>query len=1172
MRVQRSFIVPNFAVMVSLLFLFAYFGVAAPPGIKPAASDGQPLNFDFENGTLKDWTATGDAFDKQPVQGDALMARAAGKSEHQGDYWAGTFEFNGDKAQGTLTSVPFKVTHPYAGFLVGGGSGNGTRVELVYSDTKKVFFKARGNQSESLRWVVVDMRPDQGREIFIRLVDTETGTWGHINFDNFEFYASDPTVLVSPRHDGIYQYSSRTWQSSDGLPHNSVFAVLQTRDRYIWVGTPQGLARFDGLRFKAFTPQNPGTSQGQSIRLLHETKDGALWIAPEGGGLLSFKQGAFSKEVPEVASPVKCLFGSRDGALWIGTTNGVARYQNGKTTWLTVSNGLAGNVILSIAEGQDGSFWFGSDGGITKITGSVAESFREYRGFPMKHIRALVCARDNTLWFGTSGGGVGRMKNGALDFFTKSDGLADNFVTTISEDRRGTLWIGTMSGLSRRAGERFITEVNREGTSFETVFSFVEDHEGDLWVGTKEGLNQLQPKAFQAFTKDQKVPHNNIMAVCEDRAGTVWAATWGGGLCGLRDGEVTVHNRSNGPLDDVILSVHESRDGSLWLGTDFDGGIYRFKDGAFTHFTKEEGLLDPAVRVLCEDRNGTLWIGTRQALCSMRDGKFERFTTADGLAGNIIRAIYEDKEGSLWIGTNDGLTRRRDGKFTSFTIKDGLSTNRVVSFYEDAENLWIGTEGGGLNRLPRASNYSTALTLPFKSYTTAQGLFSDTIFEILEDDRGYFWMSCFSGIFRVQKQALHDFDHGKLQTIPCASFGKTDGMSSVQCNGVGKPAGWKGRDGKLWFPTTRGVVEADPSAIRENDPAPRIVIEDIIAAKTPVTPSRRTGPLTIPAGKGDLELNYAALSFRAPEKNRFKYKLEGMDTEWVDAGSRRTAYYNNIKPRAYTFRVKGCNNDGVWNETDATLEFVILPHFWQTRWFIGFIAVMAVGTVAGVARYVTWRKVRGKLLMLEQQHAVERERTRIARDMHDDLGARLTEILMLSNLAKASPENKRHVEKISGSANEVVRSLDAMVWAVDPGKDSLESLVFYLQEYAELFMGLSPIRCRLDIPDELPHHPVASEVRHNIFMVIKEALNNAVKYSEATEIAIRVSVSDDRLLIVIEDNGKGFDLNVVSPSSNGLTNMEKRMKAIHGAFRVSSHPGGGTRVEISLSPDHFGGR
>ena len=357
----------------------------------------------------------------------------------------------------------------------------------------------------------------------------------------------------------------------------------------------------------------------------------------------------------------------------------------------------------------------------------------------------------------------------------------------------------------------------------------------------------------------------------------------------------------------------------------------------------------------------------------------------------------------------------------------------------------------------------------------------------------------------------------------------------------------------------------DPDSIRETDPAPRVLVEDIVVDRESPIVANRHDSLVIPAGKRDLEFNYAALSYRSPEKNHFKYKLEGLDFGWIDAGNRHAAYYNNIRPGNYVFRVAGCNSDGIWSEADGTLALVLLPHFWQTQWFSALIALATVSAVAGVARYVTWRKVRGKLMVMEQQNAIERERSRIARDMHDDLGARLTEIVLLSNLAQTTLENQKHVSKISVSANEVVRNLDAMVWAVDPGKDSLENLVFYLQEYVDVFLGITPIRCRLNIPDQLPNIPVASEVRHNIFMVVKEVLNNALKYSAATEISLAVRVDDDRLTIVIEDNGRGFDMEGVSPSSNGLANMKKRMDGIAGIISINSKPGQGTRIRLSIS-------
>ncbi|MDB6025451.1 MAG: putative two-component system sensor kinase [Verrucomicrobiales bacterium] len=974
------------------------------------------------------------------------------------------------------------------------------------------------------------------------------GTW--------RIYSQEKTS----RRSEMRQYGSRRWQTQDGLPHNAVSTVLQTHDGYLWLGTQRGLARFDGARFAVFNPQNTPELKGQIIRSLCQTRDDTLWIGTEDGGLSVLKEGQFSRSPVAQDRSVKTLLESSDGSLWIGTTNGLGCFKNGQSTWFTKTNGLSNNIILALSEDHSGNVWIGANSGLTRYKDKVFERYNDPWGFLTNSVRALFCDHENNLWVGLGGGGLARLNKDGFKVFRAQDGVTDGFITAIFEDSRHELWVGTMGGLFRRTGEKFVPEHNHEGAAYDAVFRLYEDKEGNVWLGTKEGLSQLRFKPFEAYTKQQGLSHNNAMSLCEGSEGTIWTTTWGGGLSGLKNGKVVIYNGANSPVYDLLLSVCPARDGSLWLGGDHNGGLFHFKDGTFIHYGNAEGIVDPAIRVIYEDRQGQLWIGTTGALYLMRDGKFQRFDTADGLAGKIIRAIYEDQQGNLWIGTSDGLTRRSNGMFSTFTIKDGLSANPVLSIYEDRErNLWIGTDGGGLNRFKDGK---------FTAYTTKQGLFNDSISEILEDDREYLWMSCFSGVFRVKKKDLDDFDRGKIETISCASYGHTDGMSSAQCNGVSKPAGWKGKDGRLWFPTTRGVVVVDPNSIAENDTPPQIVVENMIADKKDLTLSRGANNLIIPPGKGDLEFHYTALSFRVPEKNRFKYKLEGVDSEWVDAGTRRVAYYNNLNPRAYTFRVIGCNNDGSWNQSGATLTFVLRPHFWQTSWFIGLIALTAVGMVAGSVRYITWKKLQGKLLRLEHQHAIEKERTRIAQDMHDDLGARLTEILMLSNAAAnsdgAESEITIRARKVAGAAGELVRNLDGIVWAVNPKNDSLESLTLYLCEYVQRFLSSTSIRCQWDISSDLPSADLSSEARHNIFLVFKEALNNAVKHSGASQIQIRLQVEQSNLLLSIEDNGKGFSVGEESESGNGLINMNERLRKIGGQFQLQSKPGAGTRITLRV--------
>ncbi len=972
------------------------------------------------------------------------------------------------------------------------------------------------------------------------------------------FRPSDGTWRISdgggsPGERERQQFNSHQWQTENGLPHNSVSTAIQTRDKYLWLGTPKGLVRFDGARFTVFNSQNTRELKDSAIRSLCETRDGTLWIAPEKGGLICLKKRMFAQNLSSDIR-VTTLFESHDGVLWIGTTNGLLRYKDGRSTSFTKKDGLVDNQVLAISEDHNGHLWIGTSGGLSRYKDKFEENYTEKNGLPVNSVRALFCDRQDNLWIGTGGGGLVWFRQG--HFINMRNGLSDRFISAIFGDSSGKLWVGTLSGLWHREGKRFVPDLNYEGTSYGTIFCMTEDTEGGLWLGTKEGLTLLQAKAFKTY-KEQDISRNNVMSVCEDGKGTMWVATWGGGLSRLRNGKTVTYNRANSPLYDVLLSMCESRDGSLWLGGDFEGGLFQFKDGTFTRYGRPEGIIDSAIRVIYEDRRGGLWLGTSGALYLRQNGKFQRFTTADGLASNTIRAICEDDQGDLWIGTNDGLSRRNNGTFSNFTIRDGLSANQVRSIYEDRErNLWIGTEGGGLNRFKNGK---------FTAYTTKQGLFSDSISEVLEDDRGNLWMSCFSGVFRVKKKDLDDLDRGKVQTIPCASYGNGDGMSSVQCNGVSKPAGWRAKDGRLWFPTTRGVVVVDPNSIRENNSPPSVVVEDIIANKRKLSPSNG---LTIPPGKGDLEFHYTALSFRAPQKNRFKYKLEGVDSDWVDAETRRVAYYNNIKPGEYAFRVIGCNNEGLWNEVGSNVTFTLLPHFWQTNWFLGLAALAATGGIAGVARYVTWRRVQGKLQRLEQQHAVEKERTRIAQDMHDDLGAHLTRITLLSELAqrdaRVAEKVATHTAQISETARNLVQGMDEIVWAVNPHNDNLPRLVSYLFQYAEKFFSGTPVRCRFDRPTSLPNCPLRAEVRHNLFLATKEALNNALKHSSASEVWLRVSLTDSRMQILIEDNGRGISEERMREFGNGLANMKRRMEDVNGEFQLTSQPEKGTIVSIAI--------
>ncbi len=469
----------------------------------------------------------------------------------------------------------------------------------------------------------------------------------------------------------------------------------------------------------------------------------------------------------------------------------------------------------------------------------------------------------------------------------------------------------------------------------------------------------------------------------------------------------------------------------------------------------------------------------------------------------------------------------------------------------------------------------------FDAYTTRQGLWSDEIFEILKDDHGWLWMSSPKGVFRVNKQNLAQFDRRQSAAIASIAYGKADGLESIQCTGVAKPAAWKSRDGRLWFATTKGVVVTDPNAgLGLNEQPPPVRIEEVLADKRPLDLKGQQGPIRVGSGRGELEFHYTALSFPIPEKNRFKYKLEGVDPEWVEAGARRVAYYNNLRPGTYRFRVMACDNDGVWSTAGSELALALMPHFWQTWWFLSSTALFGVAAAGGTVRYNTRKKVQRELKRLEQQNAIEQERTRIARDMHDEIGAKLTKISFLGALAKRKldvpHEAGKQIDKMSSTAREMIGALDEIVWAVNPANDTLDHLATYLCRYAAEFFENSPILCQFDIPAQLPHRRLSTDVRHNVFLAVKEALNNALKHSSATNLRLQISAPANICEIVIKDNGRGFCAGK-APSTNGasaevrsvrigngLANMQQRLATIGGQCLVESQTGQGTRIVFTV--------
>ncbi len=976
----------------------------------------------------------------------------------------------------------------------------------------------------------------------------------------------------------VWEFTARAWQVDEGLPDNLVQAIAQTPDGYLWVGTRAGLARFDGVQFSKFDTRTTPAIKNSSITALYAGGDGALWIGTGGGGLVRLKDGMFThygRADGLAGEDVRVISESKDGSLWIGTTTGMTRYRSGKFENYTHKDGLLSDAVGCIYQDHYGNLWIATGKGLNRLKKDGAmDAFTMPNGLPNDSVRVISQDHGGRIWIGSNNGLLWYDQYWTNHFYAYNTkyGLSDTFVSAICEGRDGNFWVGTYSGLNRFHDGRFYAQLDSEGLPFSRVNALLEDSEGDLWVGTQEGLIRLARKCFFTYTKQQGLSHNNIMSVLQKRDGSMCIGTWGGGLDLLRGEEVTAYAPTNRLSQDLILSLCEGRDGSIWVGADFDGGLTRLLDGTATHFGGQDGLIDARIQVLHEDRAGNLWVGTGQGLSCLKHGKFVNYTVRDGLAGNDVRAILEDKAGDLWFGTGGGLSRLRDGRFTAFGPEDGLSPDTVISLYEDGEGvLWFGTDGAGLGKYRNGQ---------FTAYRQRQGLFSDVIFSILEDDQGGFWMSSPQGVFRVARKDLDALDHGRLKAVSSVVYGKSDGMESPQCNGSGKPSAWKSTDGRLWFPTTKGLATVDPKNLLKNPARPRICVEQLLADRKPLlddapdaTPPGAPPTVTVPPGRGELEFHYTAPILSAPEKARFKYKLDGIDPDWTDAGSRRIAHYNNVPPGRYRFQVAVCIPDGVWLDGGATLGLVLQAHFWNTWWFQTLAVLLAVASASGAALYGARRRMKRKLEALEQRNAIERERGRIARDIHDDLGSSLTRIMLLGERVEERLERSEdvadQVRKIVNSARHTVQAVDEIVWAVNPENDTLDGLISYIGHYADELFEDSTVSLRLEVPMELPAIVLPAEVRHNLFLVVKEALHNVLKHSRASQVQVRVSATTTSLEFEIRDNGRGFDPGAPQ-SGNGLHNMRRRTEALNGRFEIATPAGGGATLKITLALDRLG--
>lgn len=957
-------------------------------------------------------------------------------------------------------------------------------------------------------------------------------------------------------------YNIRLWQIEEGLPHNIVQAITQTADGYLWVGTREGLARFDGIKFQKISlmPERPLVSVSE----LHQDRDGVLWIGTEESGLFSLTSDSLKRYKRcdgAINYPVHELVESSDGSIWFTSLRQIYRCSQGTME----ESAKLSRIQTGLCTDQNKAAWF-VDSGLLRLDFPASKIVAQ-KANPSLFGRSIFCDPDGTFWVGTDGNLV-KVYQGQTTPYRKGDGPLGK-IGKILRDSSGVLWVGSYGGLSRFQNGQFIGL----GEPYR-IYALYEDREKNLWVGSEEGLSCVTPKMFRTITQKDGLSFNTVVSVCASRDGSIWISSWGGGLNHLVDGKITTLTASNGLSSDYIMAMTEGHDGSLWAGADYHGALNRYNKGNIAIYGREAGFKvnsSSATTALYEDENSVLWIGSRESL-QCWDGKhFSTMPIDDGTGQDtVVNAIVGGSNGEIWIGTDGGLRRLQSGLMQNCAKTNPALGCPILSLYRDEQGcLWCGTKGSGLLRLKGNGS--------LEQFTSSCGLFSDVIYSVLEDDQTNLWLNSSRGIFRVEKTQLDEVANRIRDTLTSIHYGKADGiLSSGQYHDVTQPAACKSRDGRLWFRTTQGVTVVDPKKIKKNVNPPPVVIQEVLADHRPINAETLTldKHLVVRPGRGDLEIRYGALSYSAPEKNRFRYRMLGVNPNWVEVGFRRISSYSNLRPGKYRFEVIACNESGIWSNNATSIDLTLEPHLWQTWWFTTLLILTAIGMVAGLSRYITWQRIQRKLVRLQYENAVERERTRIARDMHDELGAKLTRVSFQGDIAKRcagnSSETQERLAKISETARDLILSLDQIVWAVAPENDSLENLANYICRYLSDVAADSPIECKLKIPIQLPACRLSTEIRHNVFLSVKEAVNNAFKHSGATEIVITMTIYPKSAEITITDNGHGIPLPPASTDAarpkrtgRGLTNLRERMASIHGTFAFES-TSKGTTVHLTL--------
>jgi signal transduction histidine kinase/ligand-binding sensor domain-containing protein len=941
-------------------------------------------------------------------------------------------------------------------------------------------------------------------------------------------------------------YTSRVWQMQDGLPEQTVQAFAQTKDRYLWIGTTGGLLRFDGVRLVLFDRDNTPAFNENNIFGLTVTTDDTLWVATEGGGLIRYKDGlfrSFSGKDGLLNDFVRTVYQDSKGQIWIGTDNGLFQFRGGRIERVDNSNGMPPIAVHAIHEDLQGRLWAGGSK-LLCLNGGTYQEYRLAGEGSQNRVKSITQTRDGTMWVGTIGG-LYSMVSGA-DSFRKVKETSGT-VRFLRETSDGTLWIGTIGhGIYKYWKRQFSQMTAPESLPSNTVLNLFEDIESNIWVGTQAGMLRLSKTPIQTVTLPDAGDYD-AETVYQDPNGDLWIAA--ANLFRFRDGKAT-RVRLPGISGVRIRNVFRDNEDTLWIGTE-GRGVFRLSGTNSAHYMVKDGLVNNFIRAFLQGRDGSTWVATDEGVSRWRDGRFTNYQERDGLCYFSTRTLAEDRNGDIWVGTDRGVSHLQGGHFARDAVTEALRHEKIWAIREDSDGgLWFGTRTGGLYRW----RFGKLI-----HFTIAQGLASNSIYELLQDQRDNFWISGPNGISVINRRELDTIAENPLHPLSLTLYGISDGLETTQMYGAEKPGGVVTSQGEVWFASNKGPVRVSLNPAAPEGPAP-VVIDSVLADGLQVPDLQR---LSLNPDNAKIEVHYSVIQLRSQERVRFRYMLEGFDKNWTDASSRRVAYYTNLPPGSYQFRVEAFEMSAPQQIAESSVEIVQRPHFYRTAWFLGCSLLLLAAGVWGGYKF-RMRQVHSRF------QAVLDERTRLAREMHDTLIQGCAGVSALleahSSLDDSEPAAKDDLLScVRTQLRTTINEAREAVWDLrhaDGSATAIGPILGNMTQQVSHEFGV-PVECRVSgKPFDLDQ-----STAHELLMVVREALHNAIRHGQPTRVHVDVGFEKKQFRVQVRDDGRGFDTAIASSQPNGhygLVGIQERTKRIGGELILNSWPGSGTELTLSV--------